>query len=102
MHKGLEETIDQESAGKRLDIFLRRRFPDYSRTFIQSQIELGHVTINGKVLDSGFRLRLGDKVICQPFAAKPLQDRASREVPFSVLLEDEDILVINKPKSIPV
>lgn len=94
--------IDTE-AGERLDRALHERLPHLSRAAVQRLVEEGHVKVNGKRERAGYRLREGDRVRwelppSQP-APSPLQPEA---IPLDVVFEDEDLLVLNKPKGLVV
>ena len=45
-----EFEVQGRHAGKRLDVYVAARFPEYSRTFIQALIRAGAITVNGKAV----------------------------------------------------
>lgn len=90
-----------EEVGLRLDHFLALRLPDYSRSALQKLIEAGNVTIVGKPLSKNYRIRIGETLdVCIPalqeLSAKP------EEIPLEIVYEDDDLLVVNKPKGMVV
>ncbi|MDH7568519.1 MAG: RluA family pseudouridine synthase [Armatimonadota bacterium] len=86
-----------EEAGQRVDQALAARYEDLSRARIQKLIDGGHITVNGAPTRPSYRLRTGDRVaIAFPETTRP-EGLVGEEIPLSVLYEDEDMLVINKP-----
>lgn len=93
-------TVEDE-AGERIDKFLSEELSDRSRSFLQKLIKEQYVKVNGKSVKSSYRLVLGDLVsILFPEPEKP--DIVAENIPLDILYEDEDIIVINKPKQMVV
>ena len=91
--------------GRRLDLFLRERLPDLSRSRIQQLLERGKVGIESGVaaenLKAGYRLRGTERVWVEIEPPAPL--RATPEaIPLDVLYEDDDVVAINKPAGMVV
>lgn len=103
MEKGLEQTFEvcAEYEGTRLDKFLAVIYPDVSRAFFQKIIKSGQVRIPGQQPKPSYLVRAGDLVTVQmPQAVQvPIQ---AENIPLDILYEDEDILVVNKPKNMVV
>ena len=93
-----------DESGDRLDVFLVRRFPGYSRTQLARQISEGHVAVNGKVgggVKPGMRIDEGDEV--RVFLAQRTEPYAAPEkIPLTVIHEDQWLLVLNKPPGLIV
>lgn len=87
--------------GERLDAFLARTGENLSRSAAQKLIEEGHVLRNGKLGKKNDRLNEGDRVSYSIPEAKPV-DIVPTEMPLEIVYEDEDVLVINKPKGLVV
>ncbi len=87
--------------GERLDAFLARTGETMSRSAAQKLIEEGHVHVNGKPGKKNDRLSPGDQVCYTVPEAKPV-DIVPTEMPLEIVYEDEDVLVINKPKGLVV
>ncbi len=90
-----------EVAAGRLDKFVAEGCPELSRTQAQKLIEDGDVTVNGNPVRPGLKLVVGDRIEVRipPVTASPLMPEV---IPFGVLYEDEDLLVIDKPAGLPV
>lgn len=95
---------DPTDADERLDVFLVRRFPGYSRTQLARQIDEGHVAVNGRVggrVRPGLRIADGDEV--RVYLAQRTEPYAAPEkIPLKVLYEDAWLLVLDKPPGLTV
>ena len=92
---GLEE--DEE----RLDKWISSALPDLSRSYIQKCIKENHVLVNQKPQKASYRLRVDDEIqFSIPEAVEPAIE--AENIPLAVLYEDEDVLVVNKPKGMVV
>jgi 23S rRNA pseudouridine955/2504/2580 synthase len=105
--------IDEDSAGQRVDNFLMRHLKGVPKTHIYRMIRSGEVRVNKGRVGADTRLVEGDLVRVPPVRiservaekAQAMAQGAVRGVPardFAVLLEDEHILVINKPAGVAV
>ena len=93
-------TVEDE-AGERIDKFLSDELSDRSRSFLQKLIKEQYVKVNDKPVQASYRLILGDTVsISFPEPEKP--DIAAEDIPLDILYEDNDIIIINKPKQMVV
>ena len=88
-------------AGERLDAFVARTGENLSRSAAQKLMESGCITVNGKPGKKNDRLNVGDAVSVEIPQAQPV-DIAPKEIPLDIVYEDEDVLVINKPKGLVV
>ncbi len=86
---------------ERLDSWLSGELDGFSRSHIQKLIEEGRITVNGKNTKANFRLKAGDVVQITVPPPERL-DISAEEIKLDVLFEDEDIIVINKPKGMVV
>ena len=94
-------TLYADIPGERLDAFLARRGENLSRSAAQKLIEDGHVKRNGKPGKKNDKLNPGDTVEYTVPAPKEVDIKAT-EMPLDIVYEDEDVLVINKPKGLVV
>ena len=90
-----------DTAGERLDAFVARICPDLTRSAAQRLIEEGAVTRNGKNAKKNDKLNMGDEITVTIPEPKEV-DIVAREMPLDIVYEDEDVLVINKPKGLVV
>ncbi len=98
--------IDKEEDGSRLDRVLLRRLGAEKRGLIMRLIRKGNVRLNGKRVKPAQRVRQADKLFLPASLRMTGQaDTGIVSLPsmnLEVLFEDEDLLVINKPASMPV
>lgn len=87
--------------GTRLDVGVTEVVVGKSRSYIQSLIEEGHVLVNGTVKKSNYKIRLGDQI--QVVVPPPRELKVDAEnIPLEIVYEDEDVLVVNKPRGMVV
>ena len=87
--------------GERLDAFLARSAEGLTRSAAQRLIEEGAVTRNGKPGKKNDKLNIGDEISVVIPEAKPV-DIVATDIPLEIVYEDQDVLVINKPKGLVV
>ena len=87
--------------GERLDAFLARVAENLSRSGAQKLIEEGCVLRQGKPGKKNDKLNVGDEIAVTFPEAKPVQITAT-DIPLDIVYEDEDVLVVNKPKGLVV
>ncbi len=96
-----EFLIDTENIGKRIDKFLSGNITDVSRSQISVLIENGSVTVNNKTVSKSYKLSADDNICV--LVPEPTELEAIPEnIPLDILYEDDDIIVINKPKGMVV
>ena len=94
-------TLFADTAGERLDAFLARSELSLSRSAAQKLLDEGCVTLNGKAGKKNDRLTPGDTVEVTLPEPKEI-DVEARDIPLDIVYEDEDVVVINKPKGLVV
>ena len=87
--------------GERLDAFLARSVPELTRSAAQKLIEEGCVLRNGKPGKKNDKLNMDDEIRVTIPEAKPV-DIQPVEMTLDIVYEDEDVVVINKPKGLVV
>ena len=91
----------EENAGERLDRFLSENIDGMSRSALSKLIENQAVTVNGKPAVKSRTLSPNDEVAVAVPAPRQL-DVAAEDIPLDVVFEDDDLLVVNKPKGMVV
>ena len=92
--------ITENQAGERIDRFLADS-QDLTRSFLQKILKEGEVIVNGKSVKANYKLRKGDRIEFEiPEAVEP--DIVAEDIPLSILYEDADLIVVNKPKGMVV
>ena len=88
--------ISKRVAGRRLDQYLRGRYPRISRTALQRYIKQGRVTVNGLPTKASHEPAEGDliEIVLPP---PPPSEIVPEDLPLDIVYEDEWLLAINKP-----
>lgn len=93
--------IEAEQEGARIDSFLAGELDSLSRSYIQKILKSGGVTVNEKAVKSNYKVQEGDLIRLEiPQEQEP--DIKPENIPLSVLYEDDDVLVVDKPKDMVV
>ena len=90
-----------DMSGERLDAFLARAVDGLSRSGAQKLLEDGCVLRCGKPGKKNDKLNMGDEICVTLPEPKPL-DVQPKEMPLDIVYQDEDVLVLNKPKGLVV
>ena len=93
--------VTENEANQRLDIVLFKMGVAPSRSRVATLFKEGKVKVNGKPVKAHYILSLAEKVTYQKYTEKPLVLK-EEEVPFDIVFENDDYLVINKPQGIVV
>ena len=91
-------SVTDTDANLRLDKFLSNQMPEFSR----SEIQRMEITLNNAPAKLGARLRVGDElsVVIPEKTSDIAADNISRDFDLDILFEDDDIIVINKPRGV--
>ncbi len=95
------ELIYTENSSQRIDKYINEQIPDLSRSFIQQLIKNQEVLINGKPCKSNYKGKTNDFIVIEFEEAKELEIIAEK-IPLDIVYEDEDIVIVNKPKDMVV
>ena len=93
--------INEENVGKRIDSFIPSIKKDISRSMVQKLIEEKNIKVNGKETKHSYKLKLNDEIEISIPEAKEI-DLKAQDIPLDIIYEDDDIIVINKPKGMVV
>jgi 23S rRNA pseudouridine1911/1915/1917 synthase len=98
----VELRIPAEMAGERLDVALARLLPDQSRTRIKGWIESGAVRVAKAGARPADRVAAGARVTVDVAVPPPREDVTAEAIALSIVHEDRDCLVIDKPAGLVV
>jgi 23S rRNA pseudouridine1911/1915/1917 synthase len=94
-------TVSSEKQGKRIDAFVSENIDDISRTMAQKLIDDGKVLVNSKRVKSSYKVETND--IVEVEIPKPTETTIkAQDIPVPIIYEDDDIIVVNKPKGMVV
>lgn len=93
--------VGYEQEGERLDKYLSMIYPDFSRSFFQKLIKNGQVKVNDIPEKSSYSVREED-IICVTIPDAVQTSIEPENIPLDILYEDDDVLIVNKPKGMVV
>jgi 23S rRNA pseudouridine1911/1915/1917 synthase len=93
--------VPQEYEGERIDKFLSILLENSSRNAIQKLIEDCKVLANGNTVNKKYKVKTDDEIVILPSELKPL-DAEPENIPLDIVYEDDDLLVVNKPRGMVV
>lgn len=94
-------TVAPHEVDERLDKLLVLRYPEQSRSYFQSLIEGGHVTVNGKRVKKRYKPQAADQVAID-FVLTAEISLEPEAIPLDILYEDEHLIAVNKPPGLVV
>ena len=93
--------VEAEQEGERLDKFLSIIYPEFSRAFFQKLIKSKQVSVNETPQKASYRVKIDDIVTVEiPDAVETTIE--PENIPLDILYEDDDVLIVNKPKGMVV
>lgn len=94
--------VKEQHNGERIDKFLVGVMENVSRTDVQKLIAAGEVKVGGSVAAKNFRVETGMVVVVDKLIEKESSTLEPEEIPLDIVYEDEDIVVLNKPRNLVV
>lgn len=98
--KSITIIVTRENQGKRLDAFIAGS-SDYTRNSVQLLMDRGNIFVNGKVCSKSYKVKENDEIVINVPPAKDM-GIVAQDIPLDIYYEDEDLLVVNKPKGMVV
>lgn len=93
--------VNENHIGERIDSYIAKIYKDLSRSAIQRLISEKKIKVNGKNIKESYKVKKEDEIeITVPKAKKT--DIVAQNIPLTILYEDNDIIIINKPKGMVV
>lgn len=96
-----EYIVDLNESGKRLDSYIATIDENITRTHAQKLIEHGNILVNGKKAKVSYKTQGNDKILVEIPEPKQIELKA-QDIPIEIIYEDNDIIVVNKPKGMVV
>ena len=102
MNNTIKFSVNEESEGKRLDVFLTENIKEFTRSFLKKLIQENQVKLNNLILSSpSTKIKYKDQIIVN-IIEKNHQNINPKKIELQIIYEDKDIVVINKPKGMVV
>ncbi len=93
--------VTAEESGERVDALLARHLQGFSRSAVQRLLESGAVLLGGKAVKKNYLCAAGDPfLVTLPELAEI--ELVPQEIPLDIVYEDEDVIVVNKPRGLVV
>ena len=100
MNNTIKFSVNEESEGKRLDVFLTENIKEFTRSFLKKLIQENQVKLNNLILSSpSTKIKYKDQIIVN-IIEKNHQNINPKKIELQIIYEDKDIVVINKPKGV--
>ena len=96
-----EYIVENEDVNKRIDSYLSSINEELSRVAIQRLIDKGKILVNGKKIKHSYKVQENDKIILEEEIPQEIELKA-QDIPIEIIYEDNDIIVVNKPKGLVV
>lgn len=90
-----------EDKGKRIDKFISDNIAELTRSAVQNIIEAEAVAVDGRTAVKNYKIRGGEEIIVNIPEPQPM-DAVPENIPLEIVYEDNDLLVVNKPKGMVV
>jgi len=97
----VELDVHISAAGQRVDQFLAGKFPELSRSYLQTLIDEGKVKVDGMVCRRSQRLHPGESVELVIPPPRP-SEVTPQDIPLDIVYEDDDVALVNKPAGMVV
>lgn len=97
----LDFSVTWEFENERLDKYLSEFIDSFSRSYLQKLVDSNDISVNGKSVKQSYRLKTDDHIeVNVPDSIVP--DILAENIPLDILYEDDDVIVVNKPKGMVV
>ena len=98
----MHATVPGALGGLRFDQALARLFPQYSRNRLQAWLKAGHIKLDGRSAEARHAVTGGERVVLEPPPAPDAAVPKAQRMPLTIVHEDADIIVIDKPAGLVV
>ena len=97
----LNYQVSEGQSGIRIDRYLSEMNEELSRSYIQKLLKEQKITVNGSAVKANYKVQEGDEIsVAVPDIKEP--DILPEDIPLDILYEDDDVLIVNKPKGMVV
>ena len=97
----LNYQVSDGQSGIRIDRYLSEKNEELSRSYIQKLLKEQEIMVNGSAVKANYKVQEGDEIsVMVPDMKEP--DILPEDIPLNILYEDDDVLIVNKPKGMVV
>ena len=93
--------VDNEQSGNRIDRFVANLDEKYSRNLVQKLLKEGKILLNGSEAKASSKVQIG-QIVTIDYEEETESKIQGEDIPIDIIYEDNDILVVNKPKDMVV
>lgn len=97
----LEFVVNCDDVGKRIDKWLCEQDIDLTRSTLQKLIDNGAILVNSNEVSKNYKLKMADMVTIE-MPEPEILDVVAQNIPIGIVYEDNDLLIVNKPKGMVV
>lgn len=97
----MEFVVTEEMEDERIDKFLSLLVDSFSRSYLQKLISMGHIKVDGKAVKQSYHVKTDDHILVYVPPGDTLHI-IPENIPLDILYEDQDVIVVNKPKNMVV
>lgn len=94
-------TVKDGEAGERLDLFVSANLPELTRSAVKNLVVSGLVTVDGRAVKAGHKLKPGEAVEVELPEETPAEP-GPEDIPIDILYEDDSVIVVDKPPGLAV
>lgn len=93
-------TVRADESDQRLDVWLAKKIPHYSRSFLANQIRAGRIWLGGRIAQPKSVVKSGQNVLVELLI--PKTEIAPESIALDIIYQDKDLVVVNKPAGLVV
>lgn len=93
--------VENEEKNQRIDAYLAKKYEDMSRVAVKRLIDEEKILVNNKKTKASYKVQENDEITIEEEIPKEIELKA-QNIPLEILYEDNDIIVVNKPKGMVV
>ncbi len=93
--------VENEEKNQRIDAYLAKKYEDMSRVAVKRLIDEEKILVNNKKTKASYKVQENDEITIEEEKPKEIELKA-QNIPLEILYEDNDIIVVNKPKGMVV
>ena len=93
--------VENEEKNQRIDAYLAKKYEDISRVAVKRLIDEEKILVNNKKTKASYKVQENDEITIEEETPKDIELKA-QNIPLEILYEDNDIIVVNKPKGMVV